>query len=266
MDFGNFQFILNNHFITKHCVAHDGNDTPTLFHCTKGFRKWSRFFYLENGIVDFTSHTGKKLRMKSGDIIFLPYDIEYSSSWLESDNGHYYSVEFILEYPNGENLNLYDDITYLFNDNGFFKELFIEISDTYMKGTLGFQLKTQQQFLNLLYSMAMHLKNSDNHFRDIRPAISDIEENLHDKIDIDKLAEKCHISPATFRRKFLKYASMSPVSYRNYMRINKARELIGTGLYKIHEVAEIVGISDIYYFSKLYKNQFGVSPSSDLPE
>lgn len=265
LDIGNFEFILNNHFIIRHATAREGFDTPTDFHCNKGLRRWSRFFYLDCGMIDFTTANGKELSIKSGDIIYLPYDVEYTSSWTDSTDGHYFSVEFILEYPNSENLNLFDDVTLLFSDTGAFRKLFLDMKDTVVNGTLGFQLKCQEKLMNLFYSMAMHMKGMNSSFSDIEPAISAIEDNFYGEIDVDMLAEKCHMSPATLRRRFLDYASVSPVKYRNKLRLTKARELIDTGLYKIGEVAEIVGICDVYYFSKLYKKQFGKSPSDDLP-
>ena len=265
LDTGNFDFILNNHFTVRHVTAGEGYDTPTDFHCNKGLRKWSRFFYLEKGKIDVKNAKGKLLSIKDGDVIYLPYDVEYSSSWTDSDGGHYYSVEFILEYPDSQNLNLYDDITYLFSDGGAFKKLFVEMKDTVFNGTLGFHLKCQEELMHLLYAMAMHLKGLDSAFRDILPAISVIENDFCGEIDTDELASMCHMSPATFRRRFLAYASLSPVKYRNKLRLMKARELIQTGIYKIGEVARIVGIGDIYYFSKLYKKQFGKAPTDELP-
>ena len=258
----NFKFILNHHFIVRHCTARYGDDTPTNFHCNKGFRRWCRFFYLNQGVVEFISATGKEVTVRDGDILFIPFDAEYSSSWKESENGNYYLIEFILEYENGDNLNLFDDITLLFKDAGYFKNIFYDMVKTVSNDTLGFHLLCQEKFLNLLYLLAMNIKSNDESHREIRPAIDIIEGDFSKPIDVNKLAEMCYISPATFRRKFLKYANMSPVKYRNFLRINKARELLTTGLYTVNQVAEIIGINDMPYFSKLYKNQFGVTPSS----
>ena len=53
---------------------------------------------------------------------------------------------------------------------------------------------------------------------------------------------------------------MSPVEYRNRLRINRATELLKTGEYTVGEAAESVGIRDIKYFSKLFKRYAGVNP------
>ena len=263
MENNNISFILNNHFTIRHCTAKDGRDTPSDFHCGKGLRKWSRFFYLVNGEIDFVSHTGKEVTMKSGDVMFLPYDIEYKSAWTDSRDGYYYSVEFILEYPNGENLNLFDDLTVLFNDNGSYKSLFADIVRTATESVLGSHLKCIEQFVHILHSIAVKIKSGDNDYNDIRPAIEMIENGFSEDTDVDALADLCHVSPATLRRKFLKYAGTSPIVYRNTLRLNKARELLMTDLYTVGEVAEIVGIPDAAYFSKMYKKHFGICPSDD---
>lgn len=55
---------------------------------------------------------------------------------------------------------------------------------------------------------------------------------------------------------------MTPVEYRNKLRIQKAVDLLKTGDHTVTEVAEAVGISDMKYFSKLFKSHTGVSPSA----
>ncbi|MBE6650179.1 MAG: AraC family transcriptional regulator [Ruminococcaceae bacterium] len=263
MENNNISFILNNHFTIRHCTARDGNDTPSAFYCNKGLRRWSRFFYLVQGTIDFTSHTGKSFSMSSGDIMYLPYDIEYSSAWTDKRDGYYYSVEFILEYPDGENLNLFDDITLLFRDNGGYKNLFADMVTTVTESAVGSHLKCLEQLMHLLYLISMRMKDSTPEAADIRSAIDIIETGFASDTDVNELASICHMSPATFRRKFRKYTSMSPIEYRNTVRLNKARELLLTG-YNVGEVSDIVGIGDISYFSKLYKNHFGVSPINTL--
>ncbi|MBR4866291.1 MAG: helix-turn-helix domain-containing protein [Clostridia bacterium] len=45
------------------------------------------------------------------------------------------------------------------------------------------------------------------------------------------------------------------------MRIQRACELLRTGEYTVSEVAELVGISDLKYFSKLFIRYTGMKPS-----
>ena len=50
------------------------------------------------------------------------------------------------------------------------------------------------------------------------------------------------------------------MAYRNVLRIRRATELLKSGKYTVSEAAERVGIFDVKYFSKLYKQQTGLNP------
>ncbi|MBR3680672.1 MAG: helix-turn-helix transcriptional regulator [Clostridia bacterium] len=266
MDFEHFSFVINNNFFIQHCTARDGNDTPTNFVCRKGLRKWSRFFYLVKGEIYFKSHTGKEFIMKSGDILFLPFDVEYTSKWIDAESGYYYTVEFILTYPNGENIDLFNDLAVLHSDTGYFKSAFKEMAETATNCAIGWHLKIKEQFFRLLYHLSISIRKSKEPYNRVYSAVALIEQDIRMEHDTNHLASLCNMSPATFRRQFLQCTKMSPVKYRNFLRLKKANELLSTGLYTVTEAAVNVGFDDIYYFSKIYKKQFGQTPSQSIPK
>lgn len=53
-------------------------------------------------------------------------------------------------------------------------------------------------------------------------------------------------------------------TYLNTLRINKSVEMLIAGNTKAYEIARAVGYNDEYYFSKVFKKQFGVSPKNYL--
>ena len=57
---------------------------------------------------------------------------------------------------------------------------------------------------------------------------------------------------------------MSPVTYKNYLRIKKAKELIESGEYNVTEAAIAVNIPDICYFHKLFKKFYDAAPGKFL--
>ena len=72
-----------------------------------------------------------------------------------------------------------------------------------------------------------------------------------------------------FYKKVRGVTGYSPYEYLRVMRLKKAAEMLLTEDLTIAEVAYSVGINDPFYFSKCFKNQFGVSPSAyrkKLPE
>ena len=52
-----------------------------------------------------------------------------------------------------------------------------------------------------------------------------------------------------------------PLDYIINKRLERAKLLITTSSLSLQEIADRVGVFDIYYFSKLFKSRFGIAPS-----
>ena len=89
-----------------------------------------------------------------------------------------------------------------------------------------------------------------------------LENNYLQDISVGNLAEMCSTSEGNFRRLFKKYKNMSPITYRNYLRIKKACDLLGSGEYSVAEAAEAVNIPDVCYFYKLFAKFMNTTPKS----
>lgn len=87
--------------------------------------------------------------------------------------------------------------------------------------------------------------------------------NNYDKsISQDMLATKFGFGPSYISRIFRKYKDTSPSEYLTRYRMSKAKQLIsGRPEMLVRDVAGLVGYSDPYYFSKLFKKETGVWPS-----
>jgi len=95
----------------------------------------------------------------------------------------------------------------------------------------------------------------------IKRALAYIDVNYHQEIDVDTLAHHVHFSRSHFSRLFKKEVKLSIPEYLNAVRIQKAKTLLtGTDL-SVSEVARSVGFKDPFYFSKIFKEIEGQSPS-----
>lgn len=83
------------------------------------------------------------------------------------------------------------------------------------------------------------------------------------RLNIDFLVEQLAVSRSTFKRKIKQLTGLSANEYLNEIRFNKARELMETGVItSVKAAAGEVGMKDVKYFSKQFKNRFGKSPSA----
>ncbi len=102
----------------------------------------------------------------------------------------------------------------------------------------------------------------DKKYNLIKPAVEYIENHFTESgFKYSTLAQMCSVSYGYFKKLFIEKFGVAPTKYVTLLRINYACDLLKTGDYSVTEVAALVGIEDIYYFSKLFKSETGVSPS-----
>ena len=65
-----------------------------------------------------------------------------------------------------------------------------------------------------------------------------------------------------FCRLFKKGTGKSYIDYLNYVRVSTAEELLRTTDLSISIIMEKTGFTSLSYFTKVFKNQNGISPSS----
>ncbi len=98
------------------------------------------------------------------------------------------------------------------------------------------------------------------HYQVIYPAIRAIRQDSEKEQSIDELAMLCNISKYHFCRIFKETTGMSAVEYRNEFRLHTAEILLKTTDKTVAEISRRCGFDDPAYFSRCYKNKFGISP------
>ena len=80
------------------------------------------------------------------------------------------------------------------------------------------------------------------------------------RLDLASFHQKMGISDRYFREEFRKLYGSTPTQYLISLRMNEAAKLLSEGVLNVSEIAETVGIPDVYYFGRLFKKKFSVSP------
>ncbi|MGW9124896.1 helix-turn-helix transcriptional regulator, partial [Paenibacillus chitinolyticus] len=60
---------------------------------------------------------------------------------------------------------------------------------------------------------------------------------------------------------FRTHAGMGPAEYLLKYRLNMAQRMLFTSDVPVQQIAQAVGIADPFYFSRVFKKQFGISPT-----
>lgn len=97
-------------------------------------------------------------------------------------------------------------------------------------------------------------------------ALSAVVEHVHahltEAITVDQLAELVSLSPSQLTRRFREALGQPPLRYIIEARMRRARLLLTETTLPVKRVAALVGYDDPYYFSRLFRQTVGRSPSS----
>ncbi|SFH51051.1 helix-turn-helix domain-containing protein [Pisciglobus halotolerans] len=89
-----------------------------------------------------------------------------------------------------------------------------------------------------------------------------IETRYMEDVSLNQMAQDLYTSPATLSRLFKDQLGDTPINYLIRFRLDKAKQMIENDRnISMKEVSQLIGYEDPFYFSKLFKKYFGLSPS-----
>lgn len=122
-------------------------------------------------------------------------------------------------------------------------------------------------YLSCLYSLLWQIDESYSKipakFKNLKAALSEINEHWNEPRSVAYYADLCNMSEVNFRRLFKEYTGLSPIDYRNDLRLSNARNKLQSGEYSVSEAAELCGFSNLSFFIRLYKKKYGHTPKKE---
>jgi transcriptional regulator GlxA family with amidase domain len=96
------------------------------------------------------------------------------------------------------------------------------------------------------------------------------------KLTVEMMAERAGLTERTFIRRFEKATGLRPTEYRQNVRMDQAREMLGSTERSIEQIAWTVGYDDVSAFRKVflkttgllpafYRKKFGAIPVAEIP-
>ncbi len=205
----------------------------------------------------------KTVREKADDLRFTPNPLDfgyppiYTADVLEK--GESINIGFTASSPLPKEI-----LVNTYNCAPTLKKLFLKIYKSWHYKHEGYYYRC----MALLYDIFAEISKSEstylpsNLYKQILPAVEYIDHHFTDPdINCDELARLCNISHTYMSKLFNKRFGVSPKKYISLKKLEYACDLINTRQYSINEISEIVGFSNTYYFSRVFKNHFGICPT-----
>ncbi len=105
----------------------------------------------------------------------------------------------------------------------------------------------------------VHIQSMDDKF--INRAMKIVEDNIaEEKLNVQLLAKELGMSRMQLNRKMRGLLNQSPSDFIRTIRLKRASQLLIDGQLNVSEVIYHVGLNSRTYFTKAFKEQFGISP------
>ena len=88
-----------------------------------------------------------------------------------------------------------------------------------------------------------------------------VQKNYKEKLTLAMISSDIGISQGYLSSVFKKTTGSNLNDYVNYVKIEKAKDLLGMHEYMMYEISDMLGFENPYYFSKVFKRITGMTPS-----
>lgn len=230
----------------------------------------------------------KPYEAQAGDIIIVPSGALHAGYAAREGPLEYYAVVFnaallehskspdprhtlyISPYLSGD-LLFPIKLSHLDAENQQFRHILEEVIQEYEAKQPGYELMVRSRLYILFTLLSRRFLPGEPHGRAalartrnadrFKKLLLYIDVHYAEPITVSMAAEMMNLNPYHFCKAFKKTTGSTLIEYVNYIRINEAARLLsGSGL-TVTEIAERIGCGNPNYFTKLFKQYKGLSPS-----
>lgn len=218
------------------------------------------FIYTVSGRMrdEFHADGKKTLYVDKGELIFIPRGSIYTGTYLE-ENTEIKIVQF--DIASGELMPyLSSPVRIDLPNAGELIEAFFKPIENRIPNHPCYYLSC---LYRLLWQIDEGYSKIPTKYKKLQAALSEIAEHWDQNESVAYYADLCSMSETNFRRLFREYTGMSPIGYRNDIRLQNARGMLGSGEYNVSDAAAASGFSNLSFFIRLYKKKFGHTPKKE---
>ncbi|NLK68856.1 MAG: AraC family transcriptional regulator [Clostridiaceae bacterium] len=144
--------------------------------------------------------------------------------------------------------------------------LFQEMTAIWLLRDTCYKLKSRATFMMILAKcyqaiFTNNISNDNVTNKRIRMILQHVLDHYYEPLSVKEMAKMTNLSPLYFGTLFKQETGLTFRQYLTNIRINQAENLLSSGMYNVSEAAAECGFSDVFYFSKVFKEHRGISPS-----
>ncbi|MFC3844969.1 response regulator transcription factor [Paenibacillus sp. MAH-36] len=124
-------------------------------------------------------------------------------------------------------------------------------------------LELREELVHFLLLIAGKLKTLrfQSEKEPVEKAKTYIEQHLAEDLTLSVVAGEIYLNPSYFSNLFKIQTGENFLNYVTRIRMEKARELLKDRILKLNEIANKIGYQNPKYFTKLFKEYFGITPT-----
>lgn len=215
----------------------------------------------------------KRYQFKDCILLYVRPDVLQSIDIDIEEPRCFFSVHFSYAnvYFNDEKWDIKNEIKILplnpakeLNDYYNIEDLFKKLADTWNAKLPGYEFITRTLLQQLLIAIYQNIRKQNNNYsssQKVEKVIQYMHKNINNRLAVDELSKLVQLSSSYLSRAFKETTGYSIIEYFNKIKIDKAKEELIEGDKKVKEVARILGFTDEFYFSRMFKKFEGISPS-----
>ena len=239
------------------------------FFCIKGYHLIRDNYnsLLITHIIDGTFtyiKDGKHITARAGDTVILdcykPHEYytndSFESIWIHISGANSFELFEEIEKTDG-NLIKCRDINHV---KKLLFRIYDSISGVNPPSELNISLDIYKIFSELLNPQSIKSKGESNYEDSIQDVKNYIAENLNEKLTVQRLADKSHMSTSHFSRVFKQQTGFSPYDYVLITRLNKAKYLLQKTDMTVASIAYETGFNSESNFICFFTDNEGISP------
>ncbi len=105
-------------------------------------------------------------------------------------------------------------------------------------------------------------KLSSKHSAECVQIINYLHSHLCDTLTVERIAKDNNIGTSKLKQMFRELHECGVLQFHIHMKLEEAKRLLRVGEMNVTQISEHLGFATVHYFSRLFKNKIGVSPSN----